>query len=70
MTFFHTIEETFGLLTSAGFRVERVVEPYPYDLPNMTATAKGAIPYSSAYWETQYQRLSRVPFTIIYTARK
>ena len=36
----------------------------------MSPAEKAAIPYSSPYWEGQYERFTRVPFTIIYTARK
>ena len=31
LTFFRTVSEMFALLTGAGFRVEQVVEPMPYD---------------------------------------
>ena len=70
LTFFRTFEEMFGLLVAAGFRVERVVEPFPYPIPDMTDDDKRAIPYGGAYWESQYERLSRIPFAIVYKARK
>lgn len=70
LVFFHTVEEMFGLLTSRGFRVERVLEPYPYPVDMMSDGEKQAVPYISPHWERQYQRFRRVPFTIIYVARK
>ena len=70
MTFFHTVEEMVYLMTSSGFTIERILEPYPYPLSDMSPAEKAAIPYSSSHWEDQYERFIRVPFTIIYTARK
>ena len=70
MTFFRTIDEVFGLLTSCGFGVERVLEPYPYELHTMSETQKMGMPCAGPYWESQYERFKRVPFTIIYVARK
>jgi SAM-dependent methyltransferase len=70
MTFFHTVEETFGLLTSSGFVVERILEPYPYPLHTMSEAEKRAIPYIGPAWEKLYERFKRVPFAIIYAARK
>ena len=66
MTFFHTVEEMFTLIASSGFAVERIVEPHPYEREDMRARA----PYTGAYWETQYERLRRVPFAIVYIGRK
>ena len=70
MTFFHTVQEMFGLLVGSGFRVERILEPYPYPLDTMSEAERAAIPYSGSFWEKQYDRFRKVPFTIIYTARK
>ena len=70
MTYFRTVQEVFESLSGGGLTVERVLEPYPYPLDRMTPAEKRAIPYSGPYWEQQYQRFLRVPFTIIYVARK
>ena len=67
LTFFRTVSEMFALLTSAGFRVEQVVEPAPYDAADRR---RDLSPYGGAYWESQRERLSRVPFAIVYRARK
>jgi ubiquinone/menaquinone biosynthesis C-methylase UbiE len=69
-TFFHTVEDVFGLLTDSGFAVERVLEPSPYPIPEMSESELSTVPYRGPTWERQYERMSRVPFTIIYTARK
>ena len=70
MTFFHTVHEMFGLLVDSGFHVERILEPYPYPLHTMSQAERAAIPYSGNFWEKQYDRFRKVPFAIIYTARK
>jgi len=67
LTFFRTVSEMFVLLTGAGFRVEQVIEPMPYDCAD---SLREQAPYGGAYWESQRQRLSRVPFAIVYRARK
>lgn len=70
LTFYHTFEDMFRLLTSSRFTVEDVVEPYPYPIHAMSETERRAIPYTGDFWEKQYERLARVPFAIIYKARK
>lgn len=67
LTFFRTLSEMFALLTGAGFLVEQIVEPMPYDAGD---TRRREAPYGGAYWESQRERLSRVPFAIVYKARK
>ena len=70
LTFFRTIEEMFSTLTGAGFSVERVLEPVPYPIHRMSDAEKAKIPYRGAHWESDYERMSKVPFNIIYVARK
>lgn len=70
ITFFRTVEETFATLVSAGFQVEGIWEPYPYPIDEMTEEEKKAIPYGGPFWEGQYERLSKVPFSIVYRAKK
>ena len=67
LTFFRTVSEMFSLLTGAGFWVEDVVEPMPYDAAD---PRRFDAPYGGAYWESQRERLERVPFAIVYKARK
>ena len=70
LTFFRTIEEMFSTLTGVGFTVERILEPVSYPLHRMSDTEKAKIPYRGAHWEADYERMSKVPFNIIYVARK
>ena len=70
LTFFRTIEEMFSTLTGAGFSVERLLEPVPYPLHRMSDAEKAEIPYRGAIWESDYERMSKAPFNIIYVARK
>ncbi len=70
LTFFHTIEEMFELITSSGFTIESIKEPYPYPIFEMNELEKRLIPYTGRKWEQIYERLSKVPFSIIYKARK
>lgn len=71
ITFFRTLEAMTGLLADAGFMVERIAEPYPYDLEEMTEEEKvEKIAYGGPYWEGMYERFSRVPFSIVYKAVK
>ncbi len=63
VTHFRTFQELHGLLTDSGFVVERVVEPYP------APPGRGA-PYSGEYWADHAERLARVPFAIVFKARK
>ena len=70
LTFFRTVEEMFSTLTTAGFSVERVLEPVPYPIHRMSDADKSQIPYRGPVWEADYERMSKVPFNIIYVARK
>ena len=67
MTFFHTVEEMFQLLTGAGFSVERLLEPSPY--PEDRHREENP-PYAGPYWEGSQERFRRVPFAVVYAARK
>ena len=70
LTFFHTIEEMFSTLTAVGFAVERILEPFPHPVDQMNETEMATIPYKGKSWERDYERMSRVPFNIVYVARK
>lgn len=70
MTFFRTYSEMFDLLTKSGFSVERVVEPFPHYLTDEMDAGGGKSPYVGSYWSASRERLSRMPFAIIYLARK
>ena len=70
LTFFRGFQEIFDLLVSAGFQVERIVEPAPYDAQRASETDGKKTPYGGAYWESDRERLSKIPFAIVYKARK
>lgn len=70
VTYFHTIEDMFTSLTSSGFQVDSIVEPYPMNIHAMTDDEKRKIPYGGKYWEGQYERLRKVPFSIVYRATR
>jgi ubiquinone/menaquinone biosynthesis C-methylase UbiE len=65
-----TLQDYFNQLVAAGFIVERILEPEPYPLKKMTEDEKQKIPY---YWkgaEKEYDVWRRIPYTIIFKARK
>lgn len=70
LTFFRTVEEMFSTLTGVGFTVERILEPVPYPIHRMSDAEKANIPYRGTIWESDYERMSKIPFNIIYVARK
>ena len=70
LTFFRTVEEMFSALTGVGFSVERILEPVPYPIHRMSDAEKAKIPYRGTIWESDYERMGKVPFNIIYAARK
>ena len=64
------LEDYFNPLISAGFTVDKILEPEPYPLPRLTNEEKQKIPY---YWdgsEKEYDVWRRVPFTLIFKAKK
>jgi SAM-dependent methyltransferase len=69
-TFFHTFEEMFGLLTAEGFRIDKVLEPYPNALTAEDGESTQKPPYAGAYWDQSRDRLLKVPFAVVYVASK
>ena len=65
LTFFRTIEELVSSVTSAGLSIERLVEPYPVGFPDDPHS-----PYAGRYWADHWERLIRVPFAVVISARK
>ena len=65
-----TVQDFFDLLTQAGFAVERIVEPEPYRLDKMTEAQRARMPYSDPGYVKDYDLWRKVPFTIIFRARK
>ncbi len=65
LTFFRAIEELASSVTDAGLLIERLLEPYPVGLPDDPRS-----PYAGRYWADHWQRLTRVPFAVVISARK
>ncbi len=65
LTFFRTIEELVGAVTSAGLAVVRMLEPYPLQTDSSEES-----PYAGRYWADHRERLERVPFAVVISARK
>ncbi len=65
LTFFRAIEELASAVTGAGFVIERLLEPYPVGLPDDPRS-----PYAGRYWADHWERLTRVPFAVVISARK
>ena len=65
LTFFRTIEELVGIVTDAGLVVDRLLEPYPLGPDDESLS-----PYAGRYWADHRDRLERVPFAVVISARK
>ena len=75
VTIFRTFQEMFELITGSGFQVERVLEPYPDRLPSEVSPSEaynetGGSPYAGEYWQKTRERMLKVPFAIVYVARR
>ena len=66
LTFFRTIEELVGSVTQAGLVVDRLLEPFPLEEAGSTEES----PYAGRYWADHRDRLERVPFAVVISARK
>ena len=62
LTFFRTIEELVASITGAGLLIDRLLEPCPVDGERS--------PYAGRYWADHWERLRRVPFAVVISARK
>ncbi len=65
-----TLEDYFDTFVNAGFCVERILEPAPYNMNALTEHERKKIPYSSEYYLKYYDIWSKVPYTIIFKTRK
>jgi len=65
-----TLQDYFNSLVAAGFIVVKVLEPEPFPLDKMTDEEKRKVPY---YWEgseKQYDIWRRIPYTLLFKAKK
>jgi len=55
----------------AGLLIERILEPAPMPLPEMSKEdILSTVPYESADWRALYPRLARIPVVVIFQCRK
>ena len=56
---------------AAGLVVERLLEPAPMPLPDMSeAEIRTKVPYESADWRALYPQLARIPVVMIFKCRR
>lgn len=65
-----TIQDYFDLLLAADFVAEKILEPEPYALDKMSEAEKRRIPYVYEDFVKNYDLWKRIPYTIIFKARK
>ena len=65
-----TLQDYFDLLVNAGFVVERILEPEPFNVDKLSEQKRRNIPYISEYYSKYYDIWSKVPYTIIFKTRK
>jgi len=65
-----TIQDYFDLLTNEGFFVEKILEPEPYPLNKMSEGERKKIPYLEDGFVKDYDLWKRIPYTMIFKARK
>lgn len=65
-----TIQDYFDLLLTAGFVIEKILEPKPCPLDKMSEVEKRRIPYVYEDFVKNYDLWKRIPYTIIFKARK
>jgi SAM-dependent methyltransferase len=52
---------------SAGLMIERMLEPVPMPIPDMSeAEIRAKVPYESADWRALYPQLARIPVVVIF----
>ncbi|MCC7299783.1 MAG: hypothetical protein IT583_01745, partial [Verrucomicrobia bacterium] len=58
-------------LFSAGLAIERILEPAPLPVPEMSeAEIRSTVPYESADWRALYPQLARIPVVVIFKCRR
>lgn len=65
-----TFQDYFNSLVSTGFVAERILEPEPYRLDKMTEAERKKIPYFEEGYLKEYEVWRRIPFTLLFRARK
>lgn len=65
-----TFQDYFDSLVSPGFVVEKILEPKPYPLNRMTEAEREKIPYFEEGYLRDYYVWRRIPYTLLFKARK
>ena len=65
-----TIQDYFNLLITTGFVVEKILEPEPYPLNEMSEVERKQIPYVHEDFVKDYDLWRRIPYTILFKAKK
>jgi SAM-dependent methyltransferase len=61
----------FHWLREAGLEVDRLLEPCPLPIPKMSPKQiREQVPYDSVSWRELYPHLAKIPFVVIFRARK
>jgi SAM-dependent methyltransferase len=56
---------------AAGLVIERLLEPAPMPIPDMSeAEIRAKVPYESADWRALYPQLARIPVVVIFKCRR
>jgi 2-polyprenyl-3-methyl-5-hydroxy-6-metoxy-1,4-benzoquinol methylase len=65
------ISQIAAWLHAAGLGIERLLEPAPMPIPDMSrAEIFEKVPYDSAGWRELYPQLARIPVVVIFKCRK
>ncbi len=65
-----TLQDYFNPLVSSGFIVEKILEPEPFPLNKMSEAEIQKIPYHEEGYLKDYEIWKRIPFTILFKAKK
>lgn len=65
-----TFQDYFNSLVSSGFIVDRILEPKPFPLDKMTRSEREKIPYYEEGYLKDYDVWRRIPYTLLFKARK
>jgi SAM-dependent methyltransferase len=65
-----TFQDYFNPLVASGFVVEKILEPKPYPLNKMTAAEMKKIPYFEEGYLKDYEIWRRIPYTLLFKAKK
>lgn len=65
-----TFQDYFNPLVTSGFVVEKILEPKPFPLNKMTEAEMKKIPYFEKGYLKDYDIWRRIPFTLLFKARK